>query len=187
MNLSRLDYEKSKNELEEMEREISASVDNTDVPFINATAEKDLQVKTFVRFDNLDDGEFAKINIKLLASIPLEQLQIVIMNNPAFVVPQSIFFFNDFKAQEKETIETTIYSSESDISEIFSGEIVIMISFINKQGIARVLKKNLEIPLEKIVRKNNAQKDGTFKVVLIKNNLMDLLVLLKGLFDSIKI
>jgi hypothetical protein len=134
------------------------------VPFINAAAEKDLQIKSHLQFEDLDEGEFCRLHVVLLPTVNLEQVQLFMTENSAFVMPESVFFFKDLRAHEKHSFETTIYPSESQISELFSGELVLMISFINKQSIARVLKHSLEIPLNKVAKANTPQKDGNFKV-----------------------
>lgn len=186
MGLSRLDYDKSKQELEEMEREINSSVDNSgnnisrlydrkrfynstilDIPFINASAEKDLQIKSHLDFENLIDGEFCKLQLKLIPTVNLEQVQLVITPNSAFVVLESSFFLKDLRAyEEQNSLVATVYASESQVSELFMGELNIMVSFINKQSIARVIKHKIDIPMKHILNKSSPQKDGMFKVTL---------------------
>lgn len=210
LNLSKLDYDKSKIELEEMEKEINTSVDNsgkfetinfpynfsienppahvgnklnftshefmtltfffspfrTDIPFINAAAERDLQIESYLQFDDINEGEFARLHIRLHSTVALEQIQLALINNPSFVVPQNIFFLIDLPAHEKHSFETAIYSSESQTSELFMPELLVIISFINKQSIPRVLKHTIDIPLKSVLKKSTPQKDGLFKVTL---------------------
>ena len=136
-----------------------------DVPFINAAAEKDLQIKSHLQFEDLDEGEFCRFHVVLLPTVNLEQVQLYMTENPAFVIPENVFFFKDLKAyDDKYSFETTIYPSESHISELFSAELIIMVSFINKQSIARVMKHLVEIPLNKVAKTSTPQKDGNFKV-----------------------
>jgi len=130
-------------------------------------AEKDLQIKSHLQFDALNDGEFGRLLVKLQASVNLEQLQLFITSTcTAFVVPGNVFFFKDLPAHEKYSFETTIYASESEVSELFSPELTLVISFINKQSIARVLRHRVEVPLKNVVRKAAPQKDGLFKLIL---------------------
>jgi hypothetical protein len=135
-----------------------------DIPYINAAAERDLQVKSELQFDDVDDGEFCKIHFKLMSSINLENVQIHITHNPAFVIPQDTYFVKDLKAYEKNSIEVTIYQSESQVAEIFSDDLAVMISFVNKQSIVRVIKHIIEIPLKRVMKETLPQKDATFKV-----------------------
>lgn len=135
-----------------------------DVPFINAAAEKDLQIKSDLHFENLDESEFAKLHVNITPTVNLEQIQLFITTNSAFVIPENVFFLKDLRAHERHSFEATIYSSESQVSELFSSELIIMISFINKQSIARVMKHIVEIPLSNVMKANTPQKDGIFKV-----------------------
>lgn len=138
----------------------------SDVPFINAAAERDLQVKSELQFDDVDDGEFCKIRIRLMAGINLENVQLYLAPNPAFVIPQDTFFLKDIKSYEKHSIEVTIYQSESQVAEMFSECLEVLISFVNKQSIVRVLRHSIEIPLKKVMKETTPQKEATFKVTL---------------------
>jgi hypothetical protein len=80
------------------------------------------------------------------------------------VMPENVFFFKDLRAHEKHSFETTIYLSESQISELLLGELIVMISFINKQSIARVMRHIVEIAFNKVSKTNTPQKDANFKV-----------------------
>jgi hypothetical protein len=137
------------------------------VPFINAAAEKDLQIKSQLQFEELNDGEFCRLHVVLLPTVNLEQVQLFMTENPAFVITENVFFFKDLKAHEKHSFETTINRSESQIAELFSGELILMISFINKQSIARVIKHIVEIPFNNVAEPGTPQKDGNFKVTFV--------------------
>jgi hypothetical protein len=98
--------------------------------------------------------------------INLEQVQLFIIQNPAFVIPVNIFFLADLQAHERHSFEAEIYLSESEVGEIFSTTIEIMVSFINKQSIARVLRHSVVIPLNFTAKLAQPQKDGIFKVTM---------------------
>lgn len=151
-----------------------------DVPFINAAAEKDLQIKSHLQFEGLDEGEFCRLHVVLLPTVNLEQVQLFISENSAFVMPENVFFFKDLRAHDKHSFETTIYPSESQISELFLGELIIMISFINKQSIARVMKRIVEIPMNKVTKANAPQKDGTFKVTFTASRPVNFEIIFSG-------
>lgn len=186
MNLSKLDYEKSKAELEEMEREINSSIDNSglrkkfpdsnelfqkafqfpDIPFINAAAERDLQIKSHLQFDDLNGGEFCKLHLQLNATVNLEQVQLLVTPHTAFSVPENVFYFKDLRAHEESSVEVKIFLHDSQVSELFTREISIMLSFINKQCIARVVKHAVEVPLRHVLTKSSPQKENLYKVTL---------------------
>lgn len=153
----------------------------TDIPFINASAEKDLAVNSHLEFDDLTSGEFCIIHINLQSSVNLEQIQILITTNPAFIIPKCTFFIKDFTANAVHAIETAIYASESEITELFLPALTIMVSFINKQSIARVLKHTVAIPLHSVLKKHSPQKENVYKVTLsIAQPLVDFQELFQG-------
>lgn len=116
--------------------------------------------------------------------INLEQVQLFITQNPAFVIPVNIFFLADLQAHEKHSLETEIYLSESEVGEIFSTTLTIMVSFINKQSIARVLRHSVAIPLNCAAKLAEPQKDGIFKVTINAAANVELCELFKGKFGD---
>lgn len=152
-----------------------------DIPYINATAEKDLEIKSRLDFADPNDGMFMRLCVKFIPHINLEQLQLNIMQNPAFLIPKSNFFYNDLQAHEKQSFETEIYLSESEAGEIFSSEVAIVVTFINKQSIARILRHAIEVPLRNVVKVVQPQKDGIFKVTLTSSPIVDISVLFSGM------
>ena len=122
-----------------------------------------------------------RLCVKFIPNINLEQIQLNILQNPAFAIPKSNFFYNDLQAHEKQSFETEIYLSESEVGEIFSSEVAIVVTFINKQSIARILKHSIEVPLRNIVKVVQPQKDGIFKVTLTSSPTVDIAVLFSGM------
>lgn len=114
--------------------------------------------------------------------INLEQVQLFIIQNPAFIIPVNIFFLADLQAHEKHSFETDIFLSESEVGEIFSTTLVIMVSFINKQSIARVLRHSVTIPLNCTAKMAQPQKDGIFKVTMNAALNVEIGELFKGKF-----
>lgn len=117
-------------------------------------------------FHDLNNGVFAQLHLTITPRINLEQIQLVIIHNPAFIIPSNIFFHVDLPAHETHSFDAEIYLSETDVGEIFSTTLTIMVSFVNKQSIARVLKHCIDIPLSNVVQISQPQKDGIFKVTL---------------------
>jgi PTHB1 C-terminus len=153
---------------------------SVDIPFINAQAEKDLEIHSHLSCENLNDGIFAQLQIDVTPHINLEQVQLFITHNPAFIIPVNIFFLADMQAHEKHSLEAEIYLSEAEVDEIFSTTLTIMVSFINKQSIARVLRHEVEIPLSYAVRAALPQKEGIFKVTLNAASIVELGEVFKG-------
>jgi hypothetical protein len=130
--------------------------------------------------ENLNDGIFAQLQIDVTPHINLEQVQLFITHNPAFIIPVNIFFLADVQAHEKHSFEAEIYLSEAEVGEIFSTTLTIMASFINKQSIARVLRHEVEIPLSSAVRVASPQKEGIFKVTLNAKSIIEFGEVFKG-------
>ncbi len=201
LNLSKLDYEKSRTELEEMEREINSSVDNSglhlffrflmnsrnftsifaDIPFINEQAQKDLEIKSKLNFESLNDGIFARLHLTITPHINLEQVQLFIIQNPTFIIQNNIFYCTDLQAHENYSFETEISLSGSEKVEIFSTALLIMVSFINKQSIARVLQHSVAIPMNSVAKLVMPQKEGDFKVTI---NVAESSVEIKDIFKG---
>lgn len=133
-------------------------------------------------FEDLNDGVFTRLQLKVTPNINLEQIQLFIIHNPAFIIPVNIFFVSDLQAHDTRSFDAEIYLSEADAIEIFSTTITIMVSFINKQSIARVLKHAIDIPLNYVVRAAQPQKDGIFKVTLNSVAIVELNEVFKGKF-----
>lgn len=151
----------------------------SDVQFINAEANKDLQMKSQLQFENIKVDEFSRLRVELVPAINLDQVQVFITSNPAFNVPQNIFFFKDLSARDEFSLETTIYLNNSQTELIF-GEFTLMVSFTNKQSITRVIKHRVEVPLKMILKQTAAQKDGAFKITATLSAPLDLNAVLKG-------
>lgn len=118
-----------------------------------------------------------------MASINLEQVQLFLIPNPAFVVNENIIFLKDLKASDEHYFEVTIYPNKSLNSELCFGEFTVMISFINKQSIVRMIKHIVDIPLTNVLKKDNPQKDGLFKVTLSIVNPIDFTNMFEGKYD----
>lgn len=138
-------------------------------------------MSSHLQFDGITSEEFCIIHVNLQSSVNLEQIQILITTNPAFVIPKCTFFIKDFAANDIHSIDTIVYASESEITELFLPAITIMISFINKQSIARVLKHTIAIPLNSVLKKHSPQKENVYKVTLsIAQPLVDFQELFQG-------
>lgn len=137
-----------------------------DVQFINTSAEKDLQIQSHLQFQGINGDEFARLHIRLVASINLEQVQLFFTPNPAFILHENIIFLKNLKASDEHFFEVTVYPNKSQNSELCFGEFTVMISFSNKQSIIRMIKHIVDIPLTNVLKKDNPQKDGLFKVTL---------------------
>ncbi|CRK93885.1 CLUMA_CG007412, isoform A [Clunio marinus] len=165
INLSKLDYDKSKIELEEMEKEIHESVDNADVPFINASAEKDLNIQTQLTVESKEIGHVYSLRIILLPTLNLEQVQVHLNPNIEMINSENVFMVKNLISSNEYSLDTSFTLENSASLEIFD-EILLLISFINKQGISRVIRKVVKVPLSKVFQPCLPQNDEIYKVTL---------------------
>lgn len=115
-----------------------------------------------------------------MATINLEQVQLFFVSNPAFVVSGSIIFLKNLKAYDEHFLEVTVYPNKAQSTELCFGDFTVMISFTNKQSIIRVIKHIVDIPLTNVLKKDNPQKDGLFKVTLSIVNPIDFAGMFEG-------
>lgn len=139
-----------------------------------------MEIKSKTDFESISDNAFMRLYVKFTPHINLEQIQFFITPNPAFVMPTSTFFYSNLQAHERHSFETEIFLSESETGEIFSTVLAIVVTFINKQSIARVLRHCVVIPLKNIAKVAQPQKDGVFKVTLSMSPIIETAVLFAG-------
>lgn len=182
LNMQKLNFEKTQNELIELEKEIKAGIDFTDVTAINANAERDLNIdfsiestleecifgsnipNTFVPFDDI---KMVRTNVKLYAQTQLDQVQIQFFCSAPLICNKPIHSFQQMTANQEETIETYFYMG--NCCDISSTTVTLITSFINKQTIPRVIEKTKTLPLTMFFRMFIPQKDAKIKLTVSVN------------------
>lgn len=131
---------------------------------INEAAEKTVNLQAHL--EHQDDR--LKLLVDFTPGVNLEQVQLFInSSNPSLRVDENIFFFANLKAHDKRSFETEIKLNESAGGDVlFTNELSILVSFINKQSIARAFRHVMNIPKTFFLEKCAPQKDGMFKVTL---------------------
>ena len=157
-----------------------------DIPYINAAAERDVEIKSRLDFSDKNYGKFMRLFVKFIPNINLEQIQFNVLHNPAFLIPKSNFFYTDLQANEKQSFEADIYLSEAEISETSSSVLTITVTFINKKSIARILNHLVEVPLRNIVSVTQPQNNAIFKVTLTSLPIVDISVLFSGMKKELR-
>lgn len=148
---------------------VTGEIFNSDVQFINASAEKDVKIKDVkVECESIGDRAIFKLGIEIMTTVKLEQLQIIVMtSNANWNVCDPVHFFRDPKPHESVALQTLIQELENHQDfETFSDEINLVVSYINKQGITRVFRRIVRIEPKFLIEKSVAQKEGSFKVTL---------------------
>lgn len=182
LNMQKLNFEKTQHELIELEKEIKAGVDFTDVSEINATAERDLNVDFSVdsNLDNCiyttsvlstmvtsDDMKMVRANVKLHAHTALEQVQVQFYCASPLIASKAIHSFQQLNANQEEHVDAFFYMYNSN--DIASTTIKVVTSFINKHTVPRVIEKSQSLPLMMFYKVCAPQKESTLKLTITVN------------------
>lgn len=183
LNLQKLNFEKTQTELIELEKEIKKGVNFSDVSMINAIAERDLNVdvsigstldtcvyptqisSAFILPENL---KMISVSVTLHAKIPLEQIQILFDCSAPLTASNPIQSFQQMNANQNERIDTWFYMYNN--CDIISATITVIVSFINKQTIPRVIEKSITLPLPMFYHMTLPQKDSSIKLTIAVNH-----------------
>lgn len=185
LNMQKLNFEKTQHELIELEKEIKAGVDFTDMSAINATAERDLNIEfaidsnlreciytTSVSNTNtstvpIDECKMVRATVRLHANIPLEQIQVQFYCSPPLVASRALHSFQQLNANQVEHVEAFFYMD--NCYDIASTTIKVITSFINKHTIPRVIEKSQSLPLSMLYKVCAPQKESTIKLTITVN------------------
>lgn len=173
LNLHELNYELAQKELTELEKEIRAGVDFTDVSLAVATAERDLQVQILLEPGKLDLCKFKTkvdgidvldlkqclVSVTLKATTKIEQVQINFDANYPLVCSKPLHMFKDLVLNHSQRIDTFVYMMEA--LPVSSIDVRAIISFINTQSICRIIEKKISLPLEMFYKQVQPLKEGS--------------------------
>lgn len=183
LNLQKLNFEKTQNELTELEKEIRKGVDFSDASMINATAERDLNVELSINstlhtcvyptqissaFILPEDLKMISVSVTLHANIALEQIQIQFNSSAPLKASNPIQSFQQMNANQNERIDTWFYMYNN--CDIVSATITVIVSFLNKQTIPRVIEKSKSLPLSMFYHMTLPQKDSSIKLTIAVNH-----------------
>ncbi|XP_031630232.1 protein PTHB1 [Contarinia nasturtii] len=182
LNMQKLNFEKTQTELIELEKEIKAGIDFTDMSSINASAERDLNVDFSIdstleqckystkmpsTIVSPDDMKMVRATVKLHAQTNLEQIQVQFYCSEPLTANKAIHSFQQMNANQSEIIETCFYMENS--CDIASKSVVAVTSFINKHTIPRVIEKTIDLPLKMFFKTCIPQKDSAIKLTITVN------------------
>lgn len=171
-----LNYEMAQKELTELEKEIRAGVDFTDVSLATATAERDLQVQIIAQTEKLEKCKFKTkvdgidvidlkqclISVNLKATTKIEQLQLYFDVSYPLVCSRPIHMFKELFVNHSQRIDTFAYVMEAKPGGggVSCIDVRAIISFINTQSICRIIEKKVTLPLDMFYKQVQPQKDG---------------------------
>lgn len=183
LNMQKLNFEKTQTELIELEKEIKAGIDFTDVSAVNANAERDLNVdftidntlhmcKYPTNFPNMmtpapDDVRMVRATVKLHAHIQLQQIQVQYYCAAPLCASNAIHSIREMNANQSERSETDFYMT--DCCDIATIAVTAVVSFINRHSIPRVIERTQLLPLPMYYKIFAPQKDSTIKLTISVN------------------
>lgn len=176
LNLAPFEVAKCQKEMMELEKEIRAGVDFSDIALINAATERDVALHVMLD-PKLEKCTFStnilteentitmcKIVVTATTHINLELLQICIAPDPTLKSSKEMYMFHDIGADKVQKVETWIYPFEEAVPVGLT--VHVSCSYTNKQGISRVLQRCVTLPLEMFVKATQASKEASHKVTL---------------------
>ncbi|XP_055320368.1 protein PTHB1 [Sitodiplosis mosellana] len=182
LNMQKLNFEKTQTELIELEKEIKAGIDFTDVSAINVAAERDLNINFSIESTleecihstnmpgNLvspDDVKMVRSSVKLVAQTNLEQVQVQFYCSAPLMANKAIHTFQQMSASQEELVETHFYMA--NCCDVASTTITAVISFINKHTIPRVIEKTKSLPMTMFFKTFIPQKESSIKLTITVN------------------
>lgn len=106
----------------------------------------------------------------------LEQIQLFIPCDPNVTIQPNIFFLQDCKIGDA---HTSIFKITNE--GILPLRLTIMISFVNKQSVARIVKRIVDFSPDVFIEKRPPQKDAHFKATLSLSQSVEFLGIFTGL------
>lgn len=184
LNMAKLNFEKTQNELIELEKEIKAGIDFTDVATINATAQRDMNVDFLIdstlhmskypmkhantTMPPMEDMRMVRATIKLHAQIQLQQIQVQFHCAAPLVASNAIHSIPQMNANQTEHTETDFYMS--DCFDVATIAVTAVVSFINRNSlIPRVIEKTQFLPLSMFYKVYTPQKESSIKLTISVN------------------
>ena len=144
---------------------------------VNATTEREvtLQVAVNPNLDkctyttnirNVPEGELrmCQVSVTVTSKIALEQMQICLHVDPPLKCSQQIFTFREISNDTTQRLVSWIY--QTDGINVPNLDVVVTISYINKQSIVRIQQKKVTLPLELVVKLGHPTKDAAHKFTL---------------------
>uniref|UniRef100_A0A182RDK8 Protein PTHB1 n=1 Tax=Anopheles funestus TaxID=62324 RepID=A0A182RDK8_ANOFN len=175
LNLAPFEIARCQKELLELEREIRAGVDPSDASIANAAAERDVKLGVAIGEEtvpcthptNIPPGmviEMCQLSVTVKVEPKLEVLQLTINTDQAIGCSKDAFLFRDVVAHSTEQFDVWIYPVEQTLPA--TRTVTVYCSYTNKQGITRVLQKEVSLPLKLCLKPCTPSKEAQYKLTL---------------------
>uniref|UniRef100_A0A182WLL9 PTHB1 N-terminal domain-containing protein n=1 Tax=Anopheles minimus TaxID=112268 RepID=A0A182WLL9_9DIPT len=175
LNLAPFEIARCQKELLELEREIRAGVDPSDASIANAAAERDVKLSATIGEElvrcthatNIPPGvatEMCQLSVTVQVEPKLEVLQLTIATDEAIGCSKDAFLFRDVVAHSTERFDVWIYPTEQTMPA--TRAVTVYCSYTSKQGITRVVQKQILLPLKLFLKTCQPSKEAQYKLTL---------------------
>ncbi|KAL5289209.1 BBS9 family protein [Megaselia abdita] len=176
LNVQELNFELSHQELVQLENEIKDSIDSDDVKLINIQAENELEIIEFSISPNLQASTFEPTDeelhgkqlmmcsgyLKYCNKINVDEMQIL-FNVPSGVsCSNSCQTFTNLIENRTDSMEIWFYINEK--LNLPSTKVEVIVSYISKHGIPRIVKKEAHLPLTMFYKTVPGEKEASIKL-----------------------
>lgn len=175
LNLRKIDFVRTQKELVELEKEIKAGIDFTDISMVNTAAERDVNVHleissklesctfpTLPQNTSSDDIKMTLVSVLVKANINIEHMQIQVTVEPPLKCSKEVWSYRNILANTTERLDTWVYVERN--LDTPSAKITAVVSFVT--SIPRIIEKSKFLPLELFYKSCSAQKEATYKLII---------------------
>uniref|UniRef100_A0A182YKU5 PTHB1 N-terminal domain-containing protein n=1 Tax=Anopheles stephensi TaxID=30069 RepID=A0A182YKU5_ANOST len=175
LNLAPFEIARCQKELLELEREIRTGVDPSDASIANAAAERDVKLYVNIAEDtvacthptNMPPGvavEMCQLSMTVQVEPKLEVLQLTVTTDQAIGCSKDAFLFRDVEARSTERFDVWVFPAEPTVPA--TRTVTVYCSYTNKQGITRVVQKEVLLPLKLFLKPCQPSKEAQHKLTL---------------------
>ncbi|XP_011207326.2 protein PTHB1 [Bactrocera dorsalis] len=173
-----LSFTEAHKELQQLEEEIKAAVDVTDLEDIDKRAAEDVRIQFTIKTETSEDADVLLLDVpahvavkelpactgilKLRCKIDLAELQVVFNTAEGVRCSQDTLTYVDMTADRVETLELEFYVD--DLLHMHTARVDVVVSFISVKGIPRVLQQSAYLPLNMFYKTRQPQKSAGIKL-----------------------
>lgn len=178
LNLQKLNFEKTQNELIDLEKEITAAIHTNDLLTFNPSTKNDLtaqilfnepkqlqnETKLPLPTSCLDHILMVPAQVILSAHAPIKHIQAEIICPPSLKVNRAIYSINQMCVEQSNVFDIQLYV-ESDF-EVCGTAITVIISYFREQNIPSVIEKTEMLPLSIFYRLCTPKKTADIHITI---------------------
>ncbi|XP_004522553.1 protein PTHB1 [Ceratitis capitata] len=179
VNMEDLSFTEAHKELQQLEEEIKAAVDVSDLEDIDKRAAEDVRIQFTINAETKEDaGDVLLLDVpahvavkelpagtgvlKLRCKIELAELQVIFNTAEGVRCSQDTLTYVDMTAGQVETLQFDFYVD--DLLHVHTTRVDVIVSFISVKGIPRVLQQSAYLPLSMFYKTRQPQKTASIKL-----------------------